>query len=778
MRLFVFLATQAQRTDAVNYQHKTTMFKKCILLLLFFHLSYSQNELALIPKPTKIELGKGNFVLNKETVIQAEENSFEAQYLQQSIKEKTGLDLKISPNYSENGIQFLLQIPDTTNFDRTRYSLNVFKKNVNVIGTSHQAVFYGIQSLLQLIPFEKKSEVILPCLAIEDKSKYAWRGMHLDCARHFFPVDFVKKYIDYLAMYKFNTFHWHLTDDQGWRIEIKKYPKLTEVGAWRNGSMIGHYSDQKFDDKRYGGFYTQEEIKDVVAYAAQRHITIVPEIEMPGHAVAALAAYPEYSCTGGPFEVGKTWGVLDDVFCPKDETFTFLENILTEVMTLFPSEYIHIGGDECPKIRWKNCSHCQKRMKDENLKDEHELQSYFIQRIEKFVNSNGRKIIGWDEILEGGLAPNAAVMSWRGTEGGITAAKQKHYVVMSPGSHCYFDHYQGNPKNEPIAFGGYTPVEKVYAFNPTPKELTSEEANYILGAQANLWTEYIETPSHVEYMIFPRILALSEVVWGTSNPTNFSDFQKRMIKHFDFFDKKGINYSKSIFEITTKVKPTENHNGVLFELKSASNTNVIRYTTDGSAPNSKSISYSNPIEIKKTQTIKAASFDKEKQKSAVVEQTFTFNKATGKKITLLDAPHENYNIGGSLTLVDGIMANRGKLGKDWLGFSGKDMNAIIDLGKLEPINKVSISVLESQGSWIYYPDNIEVLVSNDGQNFKSVKQISLDKIKEVKGEVTLEINSQKTQFIKVIATNFGKIPEGLPGAGSNAWLFVDEIGIE
>ena len=602
--------------------------------------------------------------------------------------------------------------------------------------------------------------------------------MHLDCARHFFPKEFVKKYIDYLAMYKMNTFHWHLTDDQGWRIEIKKYPKLTEVGAWRNGSMIGHYSDQKFDDKRYGGFYTQDDIKEIVAYANQRHITIIPEIEMPGHAVAALAAYPEYSCTGGPFEVGKTWGVLDDVFCPKDETFTFLENILSEVIALFPSNYIHIGGDESPKVRWKVCPNCQKRIKDENLKDEHELQSYFIQRIEKFVNSKGRKIIGWDEILEGGLAPNAAVMSWRGTEGGIAAAKQNHFVVMSPGSHCYFDHYQGEPKNEPIAFGGYTTVEKVYSFNPTPKELSSDEAKYILGAQANLWTEYIETPSHAEYMIFPRMLALSEVVWGTSNPEKFTDFQNRMIQHFDVFDKKGINYSKSIFEITTKVKPSTSRNGVLFELKSATNSNGIRYTTDGSNPNSSSIPYSNPIEIAEGQTIKAALFENEKQKSATIEQRFFWSKAVGKKITLINQSHENYSIGGALTLVDGIIGNKSKFGRDWLGFSGKDLNATIDLVKSETINKVTLCVLESQGSWIYFPKNIEVLISNDGQNFESVAQLNSSEIKDLKGEVVLEVKSKKAQFIKVIATNLGKISDGNPGAGSDAWLFVDEIGVE
>lgn len=523
------------------------MFKlKILLLLVFANFTFSQNELALIPKPSEVKFSEGNFVLNKKTVIHADENSFEAKYLQRVIKEKTGLELKIS---SITKSKSKIYLGKTFDSNRESYSLTIDKYDVNIISNSYKGQFYGIQTFLQLIPSEKKESINLSCLNISDQPKYAWRGMHLDCSRHFFPKDFVKKYIDYLAMYKFNTFHWHLTDDQGWRIEIKKYPKLTEIGAWRNGSMIGRYDDKKIDDKRYGGFYTQEEIKEIIAYATERYITIVPEIEMPGHAIAALAAYPEYSCTGGPFEVGKIWGVYDDVFCPKDETFTFLENILTEVIDLFPSEYIHIGGDECPKTRWKVCPHCQKRMKDENLKDEHELQSYFIQRIEKFVNSKGRKIIGWDEILEGGLAPNAAVMSWRGTEGGIAAAKQKHFVVMSPGSHCYFDHYQvADPKNEPIAIGGFTSVEKVYSFNPTPKELSPEEAKYILGAQANVWSEYILSPEHIEYMIFPRMVALSEVLWGTSNSENYLDFKNRLVQHFKIYDKKGINYSKAILK--------------------------------------------------------------------------------------------------------------------------------------------------------------------------------------------------------------------------------------
>ncbi|WP_284652842.1 glycoside hydrolase family 20 protein [Flavobacterium terrisoli] len=749
-----------------------------VFLVLLFNIAFSQNPLPIIPKPASIDYSVSEFKLNKETIIETRDTtSFEVLYLKEAIKSQTGLDLRITSEYrKENKILVIVERDDLVYTRNDAYDLLINKNKISISAPEKQGAFFGIQSLLQLIPSQGQKEFQIQGAMIYDQPKYAWRGMHLDCARHFFAVDFVKKYIDYLAMYKMNTFHWHLTDDQGWRIEIKQYPKLTEIGAWRNGSMVGHYSDQKYDDKRYGGFYTQDQIKEVVAYAKQRHITVVPEIEMPGHAVAALAAYPQYSCTGGPFEVGKQWGVLDDVFCPKEETFTFLENILTEVMALFPSEYIHIGGDECPKTRWKNCPHCQALMKQNGLKDEHELQSYFIQTIEKFVNSKGRKIIGWDEILEGGLAPNAAVMSWRGTEGGIAAAKQKHYVVMTPGSHCYFDYYQGDPKNEPLAIGGYVPVEKVYSFNPTPKELSAEEAKYILGAQANVWTEYMEDEKKVEYMIFPRMMALSEVLWGTANPEKYADFQNRLIQQFSVLDKKGINYSKAIFEVTTKVSPSAN--GILFELNSANDAKKIKYTTDGTAPNSNSNSYVNPIEINKNQTIKAAYFENGKQQSATIEQAFLLNKATGKKIALVNQPHENYSNGGAFTLIDGVSANRSKLGKDWLGLSGKDLNATIDLGKSETINKVTVSVLESQGSWIYYPKGIEVLISNDDQNFQSIKQLTPAEIKAVKGEVVVNFKSQNARYIKIIAANLGKIPAGNPGEGAEAWLFVDEIGVE
>ena len=739
--------------------------------------AFGQKPINVIPKPVKTTAINNKFSLNPKTVIVANNtNSFEVQFLKESIKQQTGLELITKNSHKIGSRIHLILEPDSQFPNKEAYQLNILGDRAVIYASTNQGLFYGIQTLLQLIPYTTNvTEIKLDNLMMDDIPKFQWRGMHLDVSRHFFSKEFIKKYIDYLAMYKMNTFHWHLTDDQGWRIEIKKYPKLTEVGAWRNGSMIGHYTDQTFDDIRYGGFYTQEEIKEIVAYAKERHITIVPEIEMPGHALAALASYPEFSCTGGPFEVGKSWGVFDDVFCPKDETFAFLENILAEVMVLFPSEYIHIGGDECPKVRWKSCSHCQKRIKDENLKDEHELQSYFIQRIEKFVNSKGRKIIGWDEILEGGLAPNAAVMSWRGTEGGIAAAKQKHFVVMSPGSHCYFDHYQGEPKNEPIAFGGYTNVEKVYSFNPIPKELSEEESKYILGAQANVWTEYINTPEHVEYMVFPRIAALSEVLWGTSNPNEYKVFETRLIQHFERYKKKGINYSKAIFEVTSKVQTAEN--GVAFELKSVNPTGI-KYTIDGSEPNSNSISYEKPILVTKNQTIKAAYFENGKAKSATIEQPFFITKSTGKKIELEHQPHENYGIGGPFTLVDGMKGNPSKFGRDWLGFWGKDLNATIDLGKSETISKISINTLLSEGSWIYYPKEIQFLVSNDGINFQSIQIISQKEIELKKGKIVVEFTKTKAKFIKIVAINNGIIVDGKPGAGSNSWLFVDEISVE
>jgi hexosaminidase len=530
------------------------------LIILFSINSFSQPEmkqLALIPFPKEVIQANGEFVLTNRTKLVLMNDKFksETDYLNNYLKTNYGFELQVVSVLPSDGNYIIITQPDLEAGKLENYNLNVNPNQILFVAEGNAGLFYGMQTLIQLLPLEKSAEVKIPCVQINDSPRYQWRGMHLDCSRHFFTKEEVKKYIDYLAMYKMNIFHWHLTDDQGWRIEIKKYPLLTKIGSQRKETIVGKpvfdkkgnpSKDDKYDGKPYGGFYTQEDIKEIIAYAQARYITIVPEIEMPGHSLAALAAYPQYSCTGGPFETYTTWGVSDDVYCAgNDSTFIFIQNILSEVMDLFPGKYIHIGGDECPKACWKVCPKCQKRIVDEKLKDENELQSYFITRIEKYVNSKGKQIIGWDEILEGGLAPNAAVMSWRGTEGGIAAAKQRHFVVMSPGKPCYFDHYQSNDKNkEPLAIGGFNPLDSVYAYNPTPKVLLSDEMKYILGAQGNVWTEYITDFSQVQYMSMPRMAALSEALWTLPEKKSYKNFIIRLKLHSKTLDKMNVNYAK------------------------------------------------------------------------------------------------------------------------------------------------------------------------------------------------------------------------------------------
>ncbi|MEZ5172637.1 MAG: beta-N-acetylhexosaminidase [Bacteroidia bacterium] len=425
------------------------------------------------------------------------------------------------------------------------YSLSAQASGTQIIAVDESGIFYGIQSLLQLIRRNGERAELPETIIGGDFPDFRYRGMHLDVCRHFYPIDFIKKYIDLIAIHKMNYFHWHLTDDQGWRIEIKKYPKLTEIGGFRKGTMVGKYSDQNYDNIKSGGYYTQKEIKEIVAYAAERHITVIPEIENArARNGRSCCIHPNLSCTGGPFEVAKGWGVFDDVFCTKEETFEFFYSVLDEVAELFPGKYIHIGGDECPKTRWKGCKNCQSRIKEEGLKDEHELQSWVVQKIERYLNSKGKRIIGWDEILEGGLAPNATVMSWRGTEGGIEAANQNHDVIMTPGSHCYFDHYQGKPENEPLAIGGFTDLKKVYSFNPVPESLPADKRKYILGAQANMWTEYILSEKQVEYMVLPRMTALSQVLWTGNKKGNYKSFAKSLPVFLNMLGKMGYNYRK------------------------------------------------------------------------------------------------------------------------------------------------------------------------------------------------------------------------------------------
>jgi hexosaminidase len=514
-------------------------------------------DVNLVPLPEAVTVNPGYFQLTNATTVvyypEDEAMKMNAEFLADMLSKGTGFGIETRAGQSEMpGKNQILLLMENMDVDEEGYLLESGKKSVVVKAPSAAGVFYGVQTLRQLLSPDIETagaggtmEWKVPAVEIRDEPRYEYRGLHLDVARHFFPVEFIKRYMDLMALHKLNKFHWHLTEDQGWRIEIDAYPKLAEIAAYRDETLVGHYTDQphQFDGQRYGGYYTKEEVKEVVDYARTLHIDVIPEIEMPGHSQAALAAYPELGCTGGPYEVATKWGIFEEVYCAgKEETFEFLENVLLEVIDLFPYEYVHIGGDECPKVRWEECPDCQARIKAEGLKDEHELQSYFITRMEKFLNAHDRQIIGWDEILEGGLAPGATVMSWRGVTGGIEAARQGHDVIMTPTSHMYFDYYQAPKEGEPLAIGGLLPLQKVYMFEPTPEVLTVEESEYVLGVQANLWTEYIKTGDYAEYMAYPRACALAEVAWTPKDKRDYADFYQRMKYHVKRLEAMDVNF--------------------------------------------------------------------------------------------------------------------------------------------------------------------------------------------------------------------------------------------
>ena len=509
-----------------------------------------------IPNPVKLTPMDGVFTLTADTIIVASGAALTFGHaLAQALAPATGYWLTVVPSHSSVHSIVIEIAPDLVHLGAEGYRLNVTPESVTLHAPQPAGLFYGVQSLLQLLPphILRQAQVdnaawTIPCVEIEDYPAFGWRGAMLDVGRHFMPKSFVKKFIDLLALHKLNTFHWHLTEDQGWRIEIKQYPRLTQIGAWRKETLLGkpdesNPQNDRFDGKPHGGFYTQDDVREIVAYAHARHINVVPEIEMPGHAQAAIAAYPELGNTGQPTEVGTTWGIYKNVYNVQESTLQFLQNVLTEVLALFPSPFIHIGGDECPKAQWKASSQAQARMKELDLKDEEELQSYFIRRMDQFLTGQGRRLVGWDEILEGGLAPNATVMSWRGEAGGIAAARAGHDVVMAPNTSTYLDYYQSEDRSkEPLAIGGFVSLEKIYAYEPIPAELTSEEARHILGAQAQLWTEYMPTTRHVEYMAFPRLCALAEAVWTPSAGKDYADFTRRLGTHLKRLGILDVNY--------------------------------------------------------------------------------------------------------------------------------------------------------------------------------------------------------------------------------------------
>lgn len=707
-----------------------------LILLLFFGLNAIAQDtdpyMGIVPAPVSVKKASGEFVLSQQTTVLADSINnkavnFFTDYLhaklmlRNSVKVNSGESLANSVVFTEKGIE---------NLPEQGYRLTITPQQIILAGKG-AGLFYGVQTLLQLIPANREASIKLPCAQIEDYPRFGYRGLMLDVCRHFFSVEFVKKTIDLMAYYKLNNFHWHLTDDQGWRIEIKKYPRLTEIGSQRAQTVIGNYHDrtpQQFDNTPYGGYYSQDQIREVVKYAADRYINIVPEIEMPGHCMAALAAYPELSCDPSKsYKVYQTWGVVRDVYCPSDKTFSFLEDVLTEVMDLFPGKYIHIGGDEVPKDAWKNSAFCQKLIKKLKLKNEEELQSYFIQRVEKFVNSKGRSIIGWDEILEGGLSPNATVMSWRGEDGGIAAAKQSHQVIMTPASGgLYLDHAQSRI-GEPLGIGGYTPLSATYSYNPTPVALTPDQQKFVLGVQANLWTEYIPTEPKAEYMLYPRLLALSEVAWSPLANKNFRDFSEtRLPGQLALLDKNNYNY-RVPYAIGTPPDTIMFGSALNVNLKSPVAGAKVYYTIDGYPPRETDIEYHSPMtytvpqdQYRELQTIVLTPSGKRSQ----VTHTMVYNKAplapvayqgntTGLKYQFMQGTFDNTNDLTKAAVIDSGIAksfNPAALKKNNPGF-GVIYSGFI---RIDADGLYQFSTRSDDGSVLVIDD--QPVVNNDGKH--------------------------------------------------------------
>ncbi len=745
----------------------------------------------IIPRPQQVNVSNdAPFTLSAKTVISLGTNSQEmkrnANMLASYIEQATGIRPAVGK--SKNGAAIVLTI-DKTIANAEGYKLDADAKQIRIAGASAAGVFYGIQTLRKSLPLVngKASKVSIPAVHIADAPRFAYRGTHLDVSRHFVTVDSVRQFIDMLALHNINRFHWHLTDDQGWRIEIKKYPLLTQIGSKRAQTVIGHNSG-KYDGKPYGGFYTQQQIRDIVKYAADRYITIVPEIDLPGHMQAALAAYPDMGCTGGPYEVWQKWGVSDNVLCAgNDKTLTFIDNVLKEITQLFPSKYIHVGGDECPKTQWQKCPKCQARIKALNLeaKDGHSaeerLQSYIITHASNYLKSLGRNTIGWDEILEGGLAEGATVMSWRGESGGIAAAKQHHDVVMTPNSYLYFDYYQSLDKaNEPLAIGGYLPLETVYSYEPMPKELTADEARHIIGVQANIWTEYMPTFKQMQYMALPRMAALSEVQWSQPALKDYTSFTNRLTEFTHLYDRLGYNYAKHLYNVAIHVDSDNKWREILIHMTTAGNAEI-RYTLDGTEPTANSALYTGAIVLQKSAKIRAAAF-RDGKRSSVTSQDISFNKATACPVELLQPTHKNYTYKGGATLTDGLLGDKGFGTGRWLGFSGNDLEAVIDLKQNTDVSSVSLNTCVDKGSWIFDARNIEVSVSADGKTFTKVASKSLPALEEQTPDniYTYELTFPQTttRYVKVTATSEHNIPEWHGGKGKPAFLFVDEISIK
>ena len=750
--------------------------------------TYVETDINIIPKPTVLELNEGSFIFNKKTKFVTSDDEVKAlvePFIAQ-LKRVSGLNLTI---VAEAPRKNFVQLVQDNNLAAEAYVLNVMDDVVVVSASDNSGFLYGLETIGQLFPTSFNGETMMnevsweiPNVAVSDAPRYKWRGLMLDVSRHFFEKEYILNTLDRMAMLKMNTLHLHLVDDQGWRIEIKKYPKLTEVGGFRvdheDKSWNARPAQKEGEKANFGGFYTQEDIKEIVAHATSKGITVVPEIEMPAHVSSAIAAYPEFSCLEKPITVpsGGVWPITDIYCAGKESTFEFLEDVLTEVMALFPSKYIHVGGDEATKTNWKTCQHCKRRIASEGLANVEELQSYFIKRMERFISSKDRILIGWDEILEGGLAPGATVMSWRGVKGGLEASAEGHDVVMTPGSHCYFDHYQGDQDLEPQAWGGYTPLSKVYEFDPVVDGMTPSQAQHVLGGQANLWAEYVPNTKQSEYMIFPRLAALSEAVWSPKESRDWSDFSRRIQNMFERYDAMGVNYAKSAYQITANTKIDIEKGNLTIELENEFPNSDIRYTIDGSELTSDSKRYTAPFQISESTNIKAAMFRDGKKLGPVFEKFINYHKAAGKKVTYKEIYHKSYQGAKETGMVNVLRGSKNFHDGQWQAWLDNDMELVIDLENDTEISKVAVGSMENQGSGIYFPIKVEVFLSLDGKKYSRVgsqsRAFKANGSTQLK-DFVLEFNVQKAKYIKVKAVNLGSSP-----TGGGSWLFVDEIVVE
>lgn len=745
----------------------------------------------VIPLPQEITLNpeKGSFHLTASTAIiypsSQPELLNEANHLQGYIENLTGLKLAIKQaEPADNAINLSATL---ANDNPEAYKLTVEPQRIDIDGASAAGLFYGIQTLRKAIPPSHQSNVTFPAVVITDSPLFAYRGAHFDVCRHFFPADSVKSFIDLLALHNINRFHWHLSDDQGWRIEIKSRPRLTEVASSRPGTIVGHSTDV-FDSIPVEGYFTQDQIRDIVDYAASRHITIIPEIDLPGHMLAALTAYPHLGCTGGPYEVWRQWGVSPQVLCAgNDSTYAFIDDVLGEVADLFPGEYFHIGGDECPKTEWEKCPKCQAKIKELGIKanshstSEQQLQSHVMKHAGDFLASKGKKVIGWDEMLEGGLAPGDVVMSWRGEEGGIAAAKLGHDVIMTPNTYLYFDYYQTlDQDNEPEAIGNHIPLERVYSYQPVTDAFTPEEAAHIIGVQANLWTEYIPTFAQAIYMELPRMAALSEVQWS-NQPKDYDAFLDRLPAIMAHYKHNGYPYSLRAFDIKSTVDIDPANRAVVFNLATTPNDDPIYYTLDGTEPGTGSPLYTEPVALTGNGTFKAVSMHRSGP-SYIYADSVKFHKATARHITLAKKPAPKYASNGGATLVDGRRGGPRFSSDRWVGFNGVDLDAVIDLGQVDTISTVGTRTNVSTGSWVFDARDMSVELSTDSVDWTPAAAESFPALEKPTTAIfdhNLRFTPTPARYVRLRMSPEKSIPDWHTAAkGRRGYIFVDEIVVE